>query len=201
MFTRVFICFGLLSLTACATGIDPGKYNDDPASRQKFTQCHGYSCTVKSPTGLDDSEWRGIEKIFTPVPKDAVSERIRIGEAVAALEKITGQKTGTDADLAMAGTLKENDRQLDCIDETINTTHYLRFLETGGLLKYHEPAPPTHRGYFIDGRWPHNTAVIREKATGALFVVDSFYKANGETPYILPRSQWLAGWKPPGANQ
>ena len=74
-------------------------------------------------------------------------------------------------------------------------------LQKAGLLKFHETALPTHRGYLFDGRWPHNTAVILEVKTGKMFVVDSFYRANGGEPYIVTRADWLAGWRPPGATQ
>lgn len=186
-------------LGACATGINPDKYNAEKTTRESFKLCHGYSCTYKSAAGFSDDEWKRIVKIFPA--KTAEEERSKIGRAIAMMEGFSGAKTGTSADLPMAVSFKENNYQLDCIDETVNTTHYIEFLQGAGLLKFHEITEPTHRGYFIDGRWPHNTAVVREKDSGMLFVVDSFYRANGEEPYILPRQDWLAGWKPPGANQ
>lgn len=193
LMTTIFFLFG------CATGIDPNKYNPDKAAREDFKLCHGYSCTYKSETGFTDAEWGSVTALFPA--KDAVEERSKIGQAIATMERFSGVKTGTSADLPMAVSFKENNYQLDCIDETINTTHYVGFLQQAGLLKFHEITEPTHRGYFIDGRWPHNTAVIKEKNSGALFAVDSFYRGNGEEPYIVPRQSWLAGWKPPGANQ
>ena len=42
---------------------------------------------------------------------------------------------------------------------------------------------------------------MRDTVSGELFVVDSFYRKNGEEPYIMPRAQWLAGWKPAGSKQ
>lgn len=189
----------VLVLCGCATGINPDKYNADQATREGFQLCHGYSCTYKSAAGFTDVEWKKIAKNFPA--KTSEAERSKIGKAIAMMEGFSGAKTGTSVDLPMAVSFKENNQQLDCIDETVNTTHYIEFLQEAGLLKFHGVAEPTHRGYFIDGRWPHNTAVIREKETGMLFAVDSFYRANGEEPYILPRQDWLAGWKPPGANQ
>lgn len=196
-----FILLGLIGVTGCATGINPAKYNDAPASPQSFVQCHGYSCTTKTQTGFTPQEWKKVSDIFKPAPQNNADERLKIGRALALMERQIGAKTGTSVDLPMAGTIKENINQLDCIDETVNTTHYIRFLQDAGLLKFHEITEPTHRGYIIDGRWPHNTAVIREVATGNLYVVDTFYRGNGEEPYILPRDQWLAGWKPAGATQ
>lgn len=196
------VIFLILLLGGCATGINPAKYNDAPVKPDSFTICHGYSCTYKSKAGFDEKQWKSIKAVFTKKPsKNAKTERSKIAEAIAKMEVYTGQKTGTSEDLPMAGAFKESGLQMDCIDETVNTTQYLRMLHKAGLLKFYEPAEPTHRGYLIDGRWPHNTAVVREVKTGDLWVVDSFYRANGEEPYIVPRADWLAGWRPLGANQ
>ena len=191
----------VLALSSCATGINPKKYNSAPVKPDRFTICHGYSCTHQSKAGFTEKQWKSIAGLFKGKAGDAKSERSKIAKAVAKMEQYTGAKTGTAEDLAMAGAFKESGYQLDCIDETVNTTQYLTMLQDAKLLKFHVVAEPTHRGYLIDGRWPHNTAVMREKKTGALWVVDSFYRANGKKPYILPRPAWLAGWKPPGANQ
>ncbi len=200
---RVFI-LGVLcaGLGGCATGIPLKKYNDLPASPESFMLCHGYSCTQKSEAGFAASEWRNVVAIFRQNPaSSAETERSKIGQAIALMERYSGAKTGTDDDDAEAVAIKRNIKQLDCIDETVNTSMYVGFLQEAGLLKFHEVAEPTHRGYLIDGKWPHNTAVIREKNNGALFAVDSFYRKNGEEPYIMPRATWLGGWKPAGSKQ
>lgn len=117
------------------------------------------------------------------------------------MEGFVGAKTGTNQDMIEASRFKENQYQLDCIDETVNTSQYITMLHHAKLLRYYELAEPTHRGYFIDGRWPHNTAVIKDVSSDELWVVDSFYRGNGEPPYIVPREDWLNGWRPVGATQ
>lgn len=196
----------LLSLTllvaGCATGLPIKKYNDLPAAPEAFSICHGYSCTHKSKAGFTSSEWQSVLNILRQNPaKTPEEERSKIGHAIAQMEEYTGKKTGTDEDHAEAVGFKTSIYQLDCIDETVNTTQYVTLLQQAGALKFHEITEPTHRGYLIDGTWPHNTAVIKEKASGALFVVDSFYRANGQEPYIMPRQTWLDGWKPAGSKQ
>lgn len=193
-----FLC---LPLAACATGIPITKYNDAPASPESFVQCHGYSCTSKSPTSFTDDEWKDVLGIFKKSAKTAEEERSKIGQAIALMERQIGAKTGTSEDVGEAVARKTSRLQLDCIDETINTTHYIGFLQKDGLLRFHEITEPTHRGYIVDGTWPHNTAVMREVGNGQLWAVDSFYRSNGEAPYIVPRAAWLAGWRPPGATQ
>ena len=191
-----------LVLAGCSTGLPIKKYNDLPAEPQAFTLCHGYSCTHKTAAGFSNAEWNTVLSVFRSNPATtAEAERAKIGKAIAMMEQYAGAKTGTDDDDAEATGRKRNNLQLDCIDETINTTHYIGFLQKAGVLKFHEVADPTHRGYLIDGKWPHNTAVMRDTESGELFVVDSFYRKNGEEPHIMPRAAWLAGWKPPGSKQ
>jgi len=195
----VLLC---LALAGCSTGIPVKKYNDHPASPSAFMLCHGYSCTQKSKAGFTDAEWGRISGIFKSTPaKTAEAERSKIAKAMALMEQYSGAKTGTDDDDKEAVGIKRNNKQLDCIDETVNTTMYVGFLQDAKLIKFHEITEPTHRGYLIDGTWPHNTAVIKEIDGGKLWALDSFYRKNGEEPYIVPRAEWLAGWRPPGATQ
>ncbi|MFA5592883.1 MAG: hypothetical protein WC989_06190 [Micavibrio sp.] len=186
-----------LLLCGCATGIPLQRYNDHPAARDDFMLCHGYGCNHMSRAGFDGKQWRKIEAVFKKSPaKTAEAERSKIARAIAMMEEFAGVKTGTAQDRAEADRVRTGPYQQDCIDETVNTNNYLTFLQEGGLLRFHEPAEPAHRGYFLDGAWPHNTAVVREKEGGALWAVDSYYRGNGEEPYIVPRADWLAGWKP-----
>lgn len=196
---RLFTMICCVILGGCSTGIDPRKYSDMTAPPDRFAVCHGYSCTSQTVTGFSNVEWKRVSKPFPA--GTARDERHKIAAAIASMERIAGQKTGTDQDKGQAGMVKASTLQMDCIDETVNTTRYLEFLAKAGLLKFHEVAAPTHRGYLVDGRWPHNAAVIRDKATKILYVVDSFYRDNGQEPYIVLREDWLNGWKPPGARQ
>jgi hypothetical protein len=112
------------------------------------------------------------------------------------MEQITGKKTGTDRDIAGAKFFKYDENQLDCIDEAVNTSLYLGFFEQDGLLKWHGVDGPARRGQFIDGAWPHNTAVVKEKKTGKQYAIDSWFSANGEEPDIVPLELWMNGWRP-----
>ena len=80
--------------------------------------------------------------------------------------------------------------QMDCLDETANTTSLLVELDTRGLLAHHHAARPELRGFFFDGRYPHFTAVIVEGKAGIEWAVDPWRHAPGQRPDILPLSQW-----------
>lgn len=196
-----FVLIAILCLSACSTGIPLEKYAPQNQQKEDFTFCYGYSCKRQQETGFTKSEWASVEKIFrSKKVSNAEAERAKIAAAIAKMEQIIGKKTGTDHDLPEARGIKEDVAQMDCIDETMNTSRYLGFLGEAALLKFHKPGLPIHRGYFING-WPHNTATIVETETGISYAVDSFYRANGEEPYIMPAKDWLNGWKPAGSKQ
>jgi len=191
-----FVAIAFL-IGGCATGIPVQRYIDPPEGRAAFELCHGYSCAFKTKAGFSDAQWREIQSILKENPaKTAQQERPKIASAIARMEFFAGLQAGTQNDKGEADTIRQSPYQQDCIDETINTTHYLGFLQQDGLLRFHTPSNPMHRGFFVDGRWPHNTAVIREMATGQDFAVDSFYRSNGQEPYIISRQDWLSGWTP-----
>lgn len=160
-----------------------------------FEFCHGGGCAGVQQVSLTDAEWRQVGAYFVSEIADATMERERIAKAIAMLERLVGHKTGTSHDLGgtfegfgLAG-------QLDCIDESTNTTSYLKMLRDSGLLRFHEVSETRTRGYFLYG-WPHTTASVREIASGAIYVVDSWFYNNGEAPVILPLRVWQDGWTP-----
>lgn len=78
---------------------------------------------------------------------------------------------------------------MDCVDESINTERFLRFLENKKLIHFHKVEKRTSRGIFIDGRYPHWTAVITDN-DNKKWAVDSWYEAGGGMPDIMPLSDW-----------
>lgn len=166
-----------------------------------FTQCHGYGCKFKTPTTLSKKEWSAITKAFTPKAKTPEIEREHIKKAIAKFETIVGEKNGTNKDTY--GTFIElGDKQLDCVDESTNTTTYLAMLEEQGFLKFHALRPPAVRLPIIHaGRWPHQTATIEETASQTRYVVDSWFHDNGFAPEIVTLDEWKQGWKPEQHHQ
>lgn len=201
--TRKFIfAITLLSLSACTRGqgINLYPYQQEKPTRNNFGLCHGFSCTHRTPAKIDDQTWREILKVFTPPAKTAQEEKNKIAQAVAEIETYIQRTTGLNKDRAEAENFESDQDQMDCIDETINTSRYLTFLEQDGAFKHHTVADPIHRGYFIDGKWPHNTAAIKEIETETVYTVDSYYFDNGIKPAIIEKYTWLSGWKPEQKN-
>lgn len=160
-----------------------------------FVICHGFGCTFHSEVSLTEAEWAQVTTPLHPPASDPAGERRQIGRAVALFEQIVGRKTGTDTDKGGLSHIVAGDpTQLDCIDETTNTTTYLTLLHGHGLLRWHRVGQPASRGFFLDGRWYHESAVLLEQASGAEFAIDSWVGDNGEPPVIMPLEQWQWTW-------
>ena len=166
----------------------------DPVPHQ-FKACFSYGCNNSKLVQLNNSQWDRIRKVFKPGSTDASMERKKIAQAISILESIVGKLTKTNGDIGgtFPGAFMRN--QMDCEDETINTSTYLTMLKIDNLITFHDLREPARRGYFLNG-WPHMAPVILEKGSGKKYVVDAWFLDNGELPYILRYNEWKAGWRP-----
>ncbi len=160
-----------------------------------FEVCQGGGCAQVNTTQLTLEEWQKVSAVFSPKAQNAEQERAQIADAIGVLEQIVGKKTGTDKDLA--GTFNEIGLtgQMDCNDEAINTTTYMRLLKQDGLMPLHEIEDTRTRNFFFTG-WPHSTAVIHEIASKQRYAVDSWFYDNGHPATIVPFGQWKANYEP-----
>ena len=166
--------------------------NTDPVP-DLLTVCHGNGCLNLGYAILTPAQWQEVRQVFHPLAQSAEEERERLRRAIALMEKIVGAATGTSRD--KGGTFNGGEGQMDCIDESTNTTLYLTMFQKYGLMREHRIDDRAMRGWFIGG-WPHTTAVLREKGGNLLWAVDSWFGDNGEPPFILPLETWKSGWEP-----
>ena len=164
----------------------------DPAPGQA-TVCHGNGCVSLAHVSLEPEQWQELRDLFQPLARNAEEERERLRRAIALMEKFTGAVIGTWRD--KGGTFNGGEGQMDCIDESINTTLYLTMFQKYGLMREHRIDDRATRGWFIGG-WPHTTAVLREEGSNRLWAVDSWFLDNGEPPFILRLETWKSGWEP-----
>lgn len=195
------LCSGILLMvliTSCATGQGSdllgflAEYGNDRPVPSKFNFCYAHGCRKVISASISESDWEKIREIFLPSPETPARERRMISWAIGSLESVVGKMTGTHIDVggSFTGSLRNN--QLDCVDETINTSTYLTMMKNDGLILFHELSEPASRGYFIWG-WPHTTAVIKEKSSGQHYAVDSWFFDNGTPPLVIPLRDWIAG--------
>ncbi len=187
-------------LSACVAPQEPTSYlkqwHVHNYTSKGFDHCKGYGCRLIDHVQLDKKSWRSIDRIFKRKSKSAIEERSRLSRAIGKFEKIVAPITNTATDVH--GTFYEmGDDQLDCVDESINTTTYLLLLQERGHLKFHDIEQPTSRPILVGGnRWPHQSAVIREKDSQVRYVVDSWFENSGENAHVVPVKEWTYGWSP-----
>ena len=198
LLSKLLLCsFIIFSLPANAALSDINRIYQQIPALHGFEVCTGGGCAEVKYVSLTDDEWQSIASIFANahMVSNAEQERDLIALAIGAFESIVGTKTSTATDLA--GTFGNSDYpgQLDCNDEAINSTTYMRLMRQNGLLKFHEVEDTRTRNFFFTG-WPHSTAVIHETASGERFAVDSWFYDNGFPATIVPFTVWKSGYIP-----
>jgi len=191
----LWMFFGLLlPLQASADVFPRGDIITNP-TWDRFSVCYNNGCRSLDFVSLTQQQWDELKALFDPPAEAASEERRRVRAAIALMEVYVGDATGTWQDKGGSFNFGVTG-QMDCIDESTNTSLYLTMFSNHGLLRYHHVQDRATRGWFLFG-WPHTTAVLREDASGALWAVDSWFLDNGHPPFILPLDVWKSGWRPP----
>lgn len=157
----------------------------------KLFICHAFTCGRVTPVVFSESEIGRLTAPFDKPMSSAGEERKAVSRAVQTFERIVGRKIGTSGDRGGLDIGGGDPGQMDCIDEATNTTSLLLLLSQKGALRFHEVARPVARGFFLDGRYPHATAVLRETGSKRSWAIDSWPIANAEPPVIQDLSVWI----------
>lgn len=182
---HVFLA-GTLLVLACAAS--PGRAAA-ASDLNRIHICHGYGCAFRSTLVLGPGDARKFAALLAAGKASPKAERVAISRAVGYFERRAQEITGVrDQPRSEFGASKVRG-QMDCVDESTNTDGLLRYLQGRGLLTHHEVEPRTSRGFLLDGRYPHWTAVIRAP-DGVRWVVDSWYAPMGGAPDIFPLAEW-----------
>lgn len=172
-----------------AAAIFTGGVNIGQAQAPSFMICHGYDCYYKTRVILTPGDLKKIAIIMAQGRQTAEAERAAVRRAVALFEERSTAVIGVRDKPRMEFGRARIRGQMDCIDESINTDHFLKFLQARGWLRHHRVARRTSRGFFLDGRYPHWTAVVKDEH-GVLWVVDSWYEPGGGLPDVKRLSDW-----------
>lgn len=158
----------------------------------RVSVCHAFGCQLKTTMAFTAQDISQMSMLVGE-PANAEAERAAVARLIAWAETRVAPRVGSandegGLDIRNAGT----PGQMDCIDEAANTTSYLLVAQHNGLLSHHHVGRPVARGYFLDMRYPHATAVMVD-ASGTPWAVDSWPHPNGVRPDILPLEHWFAG--------
>ena len=163
------------------------------AQADEVSICYNYDCAATATVNFRANELRAAGRMLLRAT-DAAGEREAISRIIGLFEIIAGQQTPTWADKGR----NENDDgvngRMDCIDESTNTTAYLRLLENRGWLRYHRVLDREKRApLLVNDHW---AARIIEERTGQEFAVDSWFFDNGRPAFIVPLEEWRKGAEP-----
>lgn len=188
----------LLPLAGCIaqSGGEPrmwfATHGATPPSATRVVVCHGFGCHYRDSVGLSKRDLATMRRLIAAGRASPEAERQAIARFVAHMEDRVAAAAGSAGDVGGLDMWNAGKRgQMDCIDEAANTTSYLLIAEKRGYLAHHEVRRPVARGFFLDGRYPHATAVVREKRSGTPYAVDSWRKPNGERPVVMPLAAWF----------
>jgi hypothetical protein len=157
--------------------------------------CWDYGCDRSQRLVVPDHAWAAIRDLLGNAARNPAAERDRIAIAIARMEQALGARTGTDADLRgnFAGSGQAG--QMDCIDESRNTTGYLHVLAEHDLLHWHDVGERRKRApWLFDQHW---TAVLVDRSDGERWAIDSWHRDNGQPPIVQRLDAWLDKDAPP----
>ena len=161
-------------------------------SRSAIPVCYDFGCKRRATVNLPEEEWRSVIGWFFPAAATPAGEREQIKNAIGWMEVVIGRHTPTHKDLAFDLPSGDHDDgifpgQLDCIDEAVNTTSYLKLFAKHGLLKHHQVLEAAYRRSLFDQHW---AGQVREKPTGKRFIIDSWFQPNGYLPVVQDGARW-----------
>jgi len=166
-----------------------------PAAAEKgieFEVCYDFGCRTQATINLSDEEWQSVKAIFNA--ENPIDERKQMKQAVATMEVLAGKYSPIHQDLAMnmpvlqsAADALNYSGQLDCIDESINTTLFLQMFSDHGWLKFHAVLDRAYRRSFITQHW---AAQVEDRLSGERYVIDSWFDENGALPVLVTSERW-----------
>ena len=164
-----------------------------PSSADEVVICYNYGCAVIDTVEIDSNMLGAMHRLLLRA-KDAAGEREAISLSIGLFEVAAGQQTPTWADKGGNANDDGVEGRMDCIDESTNTTNYLRLLESKGWLRFHKVLTAVMRAplWFND----HWAARIVETQTGHEFAVDSWFFDNGRPAFVAPLEEWHKGAAP-----
>jgi len=153
-----------------------------------FIICYDFGCKSHQSVEFNADQWHKISALFTSV-QNADDEKQSLRKAIALMETFSGELIGTSLDVGRNYSGSVIPKQMDCIDESTNTFQYLHAIEGLGLMKWHSVGLKKRRIVWFISHW---TAVVEETITKQKFAIDSWYRDNGEKPYIQLLVNWQA---------
>lgn len=157
--------------------------------------CYNYGCLAEAQATFAPAQLQAV-RLLLAAAGEAADERQHLALAIGQLLAWAGEQTPIHAD--RGGNYADDGvfGRMDCIDHATTTTGLLRLIEEHGWLRFHRVVEPAWRLRFLV--LEHHAAQIEEVAaahgeTRARYVVDSWFRDNGQPALVFPLTSWLAG--------
>jgi hypothetical protein len=162
-----------------------------PPTTERLVVCHGYGCTRREVIAIDTDWFARIGAAMRAGRTSPAAEREALRAAIRTYTASLSRHLGGEPDAAKSPpSLSGVYGQMDCLDVSANTTSLLLVLKDRGLMVHHNVEVPASRGFFLDGRYPHTTAVISDTSGGTTWAVDPWSQMPGGNPEVVPLERW-----------
>ena len=163
-----------------------------PPSATSMTVCYGFVCRRREILDFTPADRAALRRILGTGRSSSAAERAAVQKAVIWFDRRMGPIIGTDKRVGKANIRALDDKHnFDCWDTTRNTTSLLLVLQEWGLLKHHLVGDPHYRGNVLTLQFPHNTAVLVDRATKTEWVIDMWPRGYAEPPDVKPLAEWI----------
>jgi hypothetical protein len=153
--------------------------------------CHAFGCSNQTQIELTTGDRARLSTLMAAGKLSPEAERRALAGAVQWFDRRVGPIADTTRRVARAGIAEGRDSgQMDCIDLSANNTSLFLLLAQLGVLQHHRAELPVSRGFLIDGRLPHTTAIVGETKTGQRWAVDNWTRKYGELPEVMRLEEW-----------
>ena len=164
-----------------------------PPTAAEMIVCYGFVYRLRLVLYFTPAERTLLTTMMAKGKASAADERTAIQQVFVWFDRRVGREAGTNKRVANADIhMFDADHNFDCWDTTRNAQSLLLVLQEWGLLRYHTISDPRFRGNLFVGQTPHNTSVLKEKATGGKsWVVDMWTTSFGQVPDVMTLDKWL----------
>ena len=164
-----------------------------PPTAEEMTACYGFVCRKRLVIDFTAAERTLLINTLAKGRASPAEERKAIQQAFVWFDHRVGREVGTNKRVAYADFhMFDDNHNFDCWDTTRNAQSLLLVLQEWGALRHHTVSEPRFRGNLFIGQTPHNTATIREKASGVNWVVDMWTTAFGQVPDVMTVEKWMS---------
>lgn len=186
-------------------GSDAVEFDRDASFEKGFPYCSQISCRKVDYVQLPSLLLEEIEIELGQVDS-ASNERMVLAEIIGKIRMVAMKKSHTEFFLGahlmtdnfgyrfnLCESRKLNDIKrvgnfTDCWDNSHNTSMILYLLEKKGWLRFHQLNDIQLRWSLFS--WQHYSGSLKEKSTGSIYIVDTWYTDEGLPPLILPIKEW-----------